>query len=77
MQSHKNVSVKNQLHKPRKRANQIGAEQEKVWMFYKIGKCTMPVCRMSKLKCDCLAANIHRFLERNGEKLEGGFIYAR
>lgn len=71
------AKVRNQIHKPRKKANQIGAEEEKVTMFYKIGKCTMPLCRMAKLKCNCLEANIRRFMERNNERLEGGFIYAR
>ena len=71
------IKVRNQVHKPLKRKNQLDAEQEKISMFYKIGKCTMPFCRMSKLRCECLKANIIRFLERNGDKLEGTFFYAR
>lgn len=69
--------VHNQVHKPLKRAQKEGAEQEKVTMFYKIGKCTMPFCMMSKLECQCLRANIERFMERKGKKLEGTFFYAR
>lgn len=69
--------VHNQVHKPLKKTNQLGAEQEKVTMFYKIGKCTMPFCTMSKLECQCLRANIERFMERKSQKLEGTFFYAR
>lgn len=73
----KPIIVHNQLYKPLKKANQIGAEQEKVTMFYKIGKCTMPFCRMTKLECECLKANINRYMERRNMKLEGVFFYAR
>lgn len=69
--------VRNQIHKPLKRKYQLGAEQEKVMMFYKIGKCTMPIGRMTKLNYECLKANIARFVERNGDKLEGTFFAAR
>lgn len=71
------VKVHNQLHKPLRKENQEGAEQEKVTMFYKIGKCTMPFCRMTKLECTCLEANIKRYMERHEKKLEGVFFYAR
>ena len=71
------VKVHNQLHKPLRKKNQEGAEQEKVTMFYKIGKCTMPFCRMTKLECICLEANIKRYMERHEKKLEGVFFYAR
>jgi len=71
------IKVHNQLHKPLRKKNQEGAEQEKVTMFYKIGKCTMPFCRMTKLECTCLEANIKRYMERHEKKLEGVFFYAR
>lgn len=71
------VKVHNQLHKPLRKKNQEGAEQEIVTMFYKIGKCTMPFCRMTKLECTCLEANIKRYMERHEKKLEGVFFYAR
>lgn len=69
--------VRNQVHKPLKRKNQLGAEQEKVMMFYKIGKCTMPIGRITKLRYECLKTNIKRFMERDGDKLEGTFFAAR
>ena len=72
-----NQKVHNQVNKPLRKKNQIGAEQETVTMFYKIGKCTMPFCRMKKLECVCLEANINRYMERHGIRLEGNFFYAR
>lgn len=71
------VKIHNQVHKPLRKKNQIGAEQETVTMFYKIGKCTMPFCRMPKLACTCLETNIKRYMERHNMHLEGTFFYAR
>lgn len=71
------VRVKNQVHRPIKKAQKEGAEQEKVTMFFKIGKCTMPFCRMTKLECECLRENIERFMKRKKMDLCGTFFYAR
>lgn len=71
------TKIHNQVHRPLKKKNQIGAEQETVTMFYKIGKCTMPFCRMTKLACTCLESNIKRYMERHNMSLEGTFFYAR
>jgi hypothetical protein len=76
---HKEAKIKthNQVHRPLKKRFKLDAEQEKVTMFYKIGKCTMPFCRMTKLACVCLESNINRYMEKHNQKLEGIFFYAR
>lgn len=72
------VIVHNQVHKPLKRANQLNAEQEKVMIMYKVGKCTMPFCgKMTKLAAECLKSNINRYLKNHDMKLEGTFFYTR
>ena len=69
--------VHNQLHKPCHKPSHPKSDEEMVRMYFKKGDSTMLFCKMPKLACKCLEANINRYMERHNIKLNGKFIYTR